>query len=83
MFDWYYTLRLWYWWYYIMDEDEFSPELGYWLIRQRQLKRYPNSTSVDALNMTVIRQRNIAHELDLGTMKVSDFSRFQIENARI
>ena len=83
MLDQYYTFRLWYWWNYVINEDEFSPKLGYWQTRERELNRSSKDLSIKTLNMIIIKQRNVAHELDTGNMKVSDFLRIQIKTARI
>ena len=64
MFDWYWHLRLWYWWNYVIKRDEFSTKLGY----LNMYNKYKNSYNylVDVLNATISRQRNIAHMLDDG-----------------
>lgn len=80
MFDWYYHFKLWRWWKYTIKEDEFSSELDYWGVRTRHIA--DKNISVDVLNDLVVRQRNLAHELDNGT-KVTDIPRKLIERARI
>ena len=64
MFDWYWHLRLWHWWNFIIKKDEFSPQLGYWEMRARY--KHLSYYSVDSMNQAISRQRHIAHLLDSG-----------------
>ena len=80
MFDWYYHLKLWWWWTFTIKKDEFSSELSYWEMRRKYVNKC--NYSVDVLNNLIVRQRNLAHELDDGT-KITDIPRKLIEWARI
>ena len=80
MFDWYWHLRLWFWWNYSIKKDEFSPKLGYWKMYDKYKKK-PNY-SVDVLNSLIVKQRNIAHRLEEGE-NIKDIAPHLVEWARI
>ena len=80
MFDWYWHLRLWFWWNFVVKQDEFSNELNYWEMRRKYVGKV--NYSVDVLNYLIVKQRNIAHDLDNGK-DITDIPRKMIEWARI
>jgi hypothetical protein len=76
----YQHLRLWFWWNYIVNKDEFSPRLNYWYLYDTMKKKKPYS--VDLLNASLTRQRHLAHELDMGK-KIRSINPHYIRQAKI
>ena len=73
-------IKLWFWWNYVIDKDEFSHKLSYWYMYEKYKNR--KHYSRDQLNEVISKQRNIAHRLDAGE-KIKDFAPHYIEWAWI
>jgi len=69
----YQQIRLWYWWTFKLNKDEFSKELSY-------LQMY-NKHKAEA-NSIIHSQRHLAHELDAG-VPISAFDSGYIKRAKL
>ena len=56
----YYHIKLWIWWNYIIEQDEFSNKLEFYYIKYM----YGEMNELQDISLLVIRQRQIAHMLD-------------------
>jgi len=77
---WYYHIRLWYWWKFIINRYEFSTKLEYRYLYDKY-KSIP-SYSKEQLATIMTGQRNIAHRLDAGE-RITNISPKLIKLARI
>jgi hypothetical protein len=57
----YYQLKLWIWWNFVIKKNEFSKKLDLFYIKRRCKK-----LSLTELSYLVVRQRQLAHDLDNG-----------------
>lgn len=72
----YYELKLWYWWFYTIEENEFHNSLNH-LHLYMSKKMTPEETT-----KVVTARRNITHNLDSG-MQIKDMPTILIKKAQL
>ncbi len=81
----YYRIRLWYWWNYSIQRDEFSHKLDFFYLYEKlkhKLKDNQGKILMGKISRILVRQRNIAHVLDINP-DLSEIPTEFIKRARI
>ncbi len=81
----YYRIRLWYWWNYSIQCDEFSHKLDFFYLYEKlkyKLRDDQGKILMGKISRILVRQRNIAHVLDINP-DLSEIPTEFIKRARI
>jgi len=78
-------LRLWFWWNYTIKRNEFSNKLNFYAVYEKQrgsCKGDNGCVNMKLISYILMRQRDIAHNLDAGC-KIKSFNPTYLKLAKI